>query len=228
MFRSRPNLDSSLASACNNSAEVSAPTPPRPLLNRIMTWDVRSPVDHVAPQPRYTQLGPACFFSSHPCRSPPPDAISRCSAESRGAFFSPKSFTFFQSFPPSQLVVKITVCCGVGGPMIVTTQRSVSATLFLCLDQTAARKSPPPPFMGILWIFFFHHYYFLLSLHLLLPAPACLQGLVLRRRQLGLKPNIRPLSRLCVAAPLLSCENVDSQSQFQARSVDFPGSFGWI
>lgn len=163
VFRSRPNLDSSLASACNNSAEVSAPTPPRPLLNRIMTWDVRSPVDHVAPQPRYTQLGPACFFSSRPCRSPPPDAISRCSAESRGAFFSPKSFTFFQSFPPSQLVVKITVCCGVGGPMIVTTQRSVSATLFLCLDQTAARKSPPPIYGNSLDFFFSSLLFFIIA-----------------------------------------------------------------
>lgn len=191
-----------------------------------MTWDVRSPVDHVAPQPRYTQLGPACFFSSHPCRSPPPDAISRCSAESRGAFFFPKSFTFFQSFPPSQLVVKITVCCGVGGPMIVTTQRSVSATLFLFLDQTAARKSPPPIYGNSLDFFFSS--LFLLSLHLLLPAPTRLQGLVCDDASSGLNQTYGRCRGFAWLPPLLSCENVDSQSQFQARSVDFPGSFGWI
>lgn len=64
---------------------------------------------------------------------------------------------------------KITVCCGVGGPMIVTTRRSVSANAV-----PAARKSP------YLWEFsrFFFSLLFLLSLHLLLPAPTCLQGLV--------------------------------------------------
>lgn len=110
----------------------------------------------------------------------------------------------------------------VGGPMSVTTQRSVSATLFLP-DQTAARKSPH------LWEFssFFLSLLFLLSLRLLLPALTCLRGLVASTLA-RVQPDARSLSRLCVAAPLLSREDVDSQSQFQARSLVFPESFGWI